>query len=75
MKATEREADELGMRLVILRTAPIIDKDSGLVKELLPFKLGLGGPLAGGEQYLSWIHLGSEVGIVLWAPTTTPSPG
>ena len=34
---------------------------------LLLFKLGLGGPLAGGEQYLSWIHLDDEVGIVLWA--------
>jgi uncharacterized protein len=67
-EATEREAEELGMRLVILRTAPLIDKDSGLVKQLLlPFKLGLGGPLAGGEQYLSWIHLDDEVGIVLWA--------
>ena len=67
-EATEREAEELGMRLVTLRTAPIIDKDSGLVKQLLPpFKLGLGGPLAGGEQYLSWIHLDDEVGIVLWA--------
>ena len=67
-EATEREAEELGMRLVILRTAPIVDKDSGLVKQLLlPFKLGLGGPLAGGEQYLSWIHLEDEVGIVLWA--------
>jgi hypothetical protein len=67
-EATQREAEQLGMRLVLLRTAPIIDKDSGLLKQLLPpFKLGLGGPLAGGEQHFSWIHLDDEVGIVLWA--------
>ena len=39
-----------------------------LVKQLeLPFKLGLGGPIAGGEQFLSWIHVDDEVAMVLWA--------
>ena len=34
---------------------------------LTPFKLGVGGPLAGGDQYVSWIHVEDEVGILLWA--------
>jgi uncharacterized protein (TIGR01777 family) len=67
-EAAEREAEQLGLRVVILRTAPILSKNSGLIKQLrLPFKLGLGGPIAGGEQFLSWIHLDDEVGLILWA--------
>ncbi len=67
-EATEHEAASHVDRLVILRTAPILTKHSGLLKQLaLPFKLGLGGPIAGGEQYLSWLHLDDYVGMVLWA--------
>ena len=67
-EAAEREAEQHVDRLVILRTAPVLSKDSGLIKQLrLPFKLGLGGPIGGGEQFLSWIHLDDEVGLILWA--------
>jgi uncharacterized protein (TIGR01777 family) len=67
-EAAERQAETVGMRVVILRTAPILTKTSGLLRQLLlPFKLGLGGPIAGGDQYLPWIHLDDEVGMILWA--------
>jgi hypothetical protein len=67
-EAAEREAGDLGMRLVIIRTAPVLTKRGGLVKQLLlPFRLGLGGPIAGGEQFLPWIHIDDEVALVLWA--------
>ena len=67
-EAAEREAEGLGMRTVILRTGLVLTKEGGLVKQLLlPFKLGLGGPIAGGEQFMSWIQLDDEVGIILWA--------
>jgi uncharacterized protein len=63
-----READELPLRLVITRTAPVLDPREGLLKELkLPFKLGIGGPIAGGNQYLPWIHIDDAVGIMIWA--------
>ena len=63
-----READPTGVRLAILRTGQILDPKGGMLAELLtPFKLGLGGPLAGGAQYLSWIHRDDEVGLILWA--------
>jgi uncharacterized protein len=61
-------AEELGLRLVILRTAPVLERSTGLLKELLlPFKLGVGGPLAGGRQYMGWIHIDDEVGLIVWA--------
>jgi hypothetical protein len=56
------------VRLVVVRTGHVLDADDGLLAELLtPFKLGVGGPLAGGRQYMSWIHIEDEVGILLWA--------
>jgi uncharacterized protein len=62
------EIDATGVRLAILRSGQILDPRGGMLKELLtPFKLGLGGPLAGGDQYVSWIHADDEVGILLWA--------
>jgi uncharacterized protein (TIGR01777 family) len=62
------EVDKAHIRLVIVRTGQVLDAEAGLLKELLlPFKLGLGGPIAGGDQYFSWIHLEDEVGMLLWA--------
>jgi uncharacterized protein (TIGR01777 family) len=62
------QADDLPVRLVITRTAPVLESRTGLLKELrLPFKLGIGGPIAGGNQYLPWIHIDDEVAILLWA--------
>lgn len=67
-EAAAHEADTAGLRLVILRTGQVLDPKGGMLSELLtPFKLGLGGPLAGGAQYLSWIHVEDEVGLILWA--------
>lgn len=67
-EAAAREAEPTGLRLVIVRTGQVLDPGGGLLGELLtPFKLGLGGPIAGGQMYLSWIHRDDEVGILLWA--------
>lgn len=63
-----REIDGSGVRLAIVRTGQVLDASGGLLAELLtPFKLGVGGPIAGGAQYFSWIHIADEVGILLWA--------
>jgi len=63
-----REAEQTGIRLVIVRTGHVLDPRGGFLGELLkPFKLGVGGPLAGGKQYVSWVHVSDEVGILLWA--------
>lgn len=69
--AWEKAADELdthGVRLVIVRTGLVLDPGAGLLGELmLPFKSGVGGPIAGGKNYMPWIHIDDEVGILLWA--------
>lgn len=63
-----REVEGTGVRLVLTRTGQVLDTGGGLLAELLiPFRLGVGGPIAGGEQYLSWIHRDDEVGLLLWA--------
>jgi uncharacterized protein (TIGR01777 family) len=62
------EVDGTGVRLVIVRTGHVLDPRGGFLgAQLAPFKLGVGGPLAGGNQYVSWIHVADEVGILLWA--------
>jgi uncharacterized protein (TIGR01777 family) len=64
----ERKAEGIVPRVVIFRTGLVLTKHGGLVKQLLlPFKLGVGGPIAGGEQFMSWIHLDDEIGLFLWA--------
>jgi uncharacterized protein (TIGR01777 family) len=64
----EREAEKLGSRVVIVRTGLVLSRHGGLLKQLLlPFRLGVGGPIAGGSQYMSWIHIADEVSLLLWA--------
>jgi uncharacterized protein (TIGR01777 family) len=66
-EAAASEAEALGLRLVVVRTGHVLDPRGGLLGEMLPpFKLGVGGPLAGGRQYMSWIHIEDEIGILLW---------
>lgn len=69
--AWEREAQaasELGARVVLVRTGIVLAPDGGALETMLPFfKLGAGGPVAGGRQYMPWIHLDDLVGIYLRA--------
>jgi uncharacterized protein (TIGR01777 family) len=67
-EAAAREAETLGMRVVSLRTGVVLDRRGGALGRMLPpFKLGLGGPAAGGDQYVPWIHLDDAVGMYLAA--------
>jgi hypothetical protein len=69
--AWEREADaagDLGLRVVRIRTGVVLDKSGGaLAKMLPPFRFGVGGPVAGGRQYLPWIHVDDLVALYLCA--------
>src|SRR5262249_29439256 len=51
-------ADALGLRVVLSRTAVVLGRGGGALAQMLPpFKLGLGGPIGSGRQYMPWIHL------------------
>lgn len=69
-RAWESEAqrcEKLGLRVCRLRTGVTLARDGGpLKKMLLPFRLGLGGPLGDGRQWLSWIHREDLVALILW---------
>jgi len=61
-------ASGLGLRVVKIRTGIALDAGGGaLAKMLPPFRAGLGGPVAGGRQYMSWIHVDDIVGLYLAA--------
>ena len=66
--AWEREAErarDSGTRVVLLRTAPVLAPSGGLLARLLPpFRLGLGGRLGSGRQWMPWVHLDDEVALI-----------
>jgi uncharacterized protein len=62
------KAGELGLRVVRVRTGVVLDAGGGALSKMLPFfRLGVGGPVAGGNQYLPWVHADDVVGIYLQA--------
>jgi len=62
------QAESLGLRVTRVRTGVVLTSDGGALKTMLPpFKAGVGGPVAGGRQYIPWIHLDDVVGIYLAA--------
>ena len=67
-EAEAQRAVALGMRVALIRTGVVLNRDGGALQKMLPpFKLGVGGPVAGGEQYMSWIHREDLVGMVMAA--------
>lgn len=65
-EAEAARASELGLRVVIVRTGVVLDRNGGaLAKMLPPFRLGVGGPVAGGRQFISWIHREDLVGMMI----------
>ena len=67
-KAWEAEslrAEGLGIRTVLLRTGIVLSKDGGALAAMLtPFKLGVGGVVGSGRQYMSWVSLDDEIGAI-----------
>jgi uncharacterized protein (TIGR01777 family) len=67
-EAEAAAAERAGVRVVLLRTGIALGLRGGALQAMLtPFKLGLGGPIASGRQWMSWIHVGDLCGIILHA--------
>jgi uncharacterized protein (TIGR01777 family) len=67
-EAEARRAEDLGMRVVLTRTGVVVSESGGALEKMLPFfKLGVGGPVAGGRQYVPWVHLDDVVGAMVFA--------
>lgn len=61
-------ATELGVRVAVVRTGIVLDRrDGALAKMLPPFRAGVGGPVAGGRQWMPWIHVDDLVGLYVAA--------
>jgi uncharacterized protein len=62
-----RRAEPLGIRVVSLRFGMILGHGGALARLLLPFRLGAGGRLSSGTQWMSWIHIDDAVSLILFA--------
>ena len=63
------EAERLGIRTVVMRTGYVLDAQpqGGLAQQVAQFRRGFGGPVLPGTQWLPWIHVADEVGLVVLA--------
>lgn len=62
---TALRAEAMGIRVVLVRTGLVLAADGGFLKRLLlPFKLGLGGPLGTGRQWMPWIHIADQIALM-----------
>jgi uncharacterized protein len=67
-EAEARAAEELGVRVVLSRTGVVLSDSGGALEKMLPFfKAGVGGPVAGGRQYVPWVHRDDVVGATTFA--------
>ena len=66
-EALANQASDLGVRVCLLRTGLVVGLEGGfLTRMLLPFKLGLGGRIGDGRQWMSWVHLDDIVNMILF---------
>jgi uncharacterized protein (TIGR01777 family) len=64
-EAEARGAEALDVRVVCLRIGPVLAREATVLRLLsLPIRLGLGGPLGSGNQWISWVHLQDVVGVI-----------
>ena len=66
-ESSAQQFENLGSRVCCLRTGIVLGEQGALSKLLPPFKLGLGGPIATGQQWMPWIHIDDMVNIIIYA--------
>jgi len=71
-----REAGALGVRVALTRTGVVLSDSGGALEKMLPpFKAGVGGPVAGGRQYVPWVHTDDVVGALVFCVDTAAAEG
>jgi uncharacterized protein (TIGR01777 family) len=71
-----RKAQDLGVRVVLLRTGIVLAKGKGaLAKMVTPFKFFVGGPLGSGKQWMPWIHIEDEIGLIVFLTENPKAEG
>ncbi len=67
-ESAARAVEEFGVRCALTRIGVVLAKEGGALKQLwTPFSLGMGGPVADGKQWMSWIHIEDMIGVLLLA--------
>lgn len=62
---TAQRAEALGIRVVLVRTGLVLANEGGMLQRLLPpFKLGMGGPIGNGRQWMPWIHIEDQIALI-----------
>jgi uncharacterized protein (TIGR01777 family) len=75
-EAEARRAEQHGLRVVLTRTGVVLSESGGALDKMLPFfKAGIGGPVAGGRQYVPWVHLDDVAGAVVFSLDTEAASG
>ena len=65
-EACAKQVEQYGVRVCLLRTGVVLEKNGGALGQMmLPFNLGLGGPMGDGQQWFSWIHRDDLIGIII----------
>ncbi|MEA9996248.1 MULTISPECIES: TIGR01777 family oxidoreductase [unclassified Pseudomonas] len=73
---TAQRAEALGIRVVIVRTGLVLADGGGFLQRLLlPFKLGVGGPIGSGRQWMPWIHIQDQVALIDFLLNRTQAQG
>ena len=65
LENSARRFEALGCRICYLRTGIVLGEEGALARMLPAFKLGLGGPIGNGLQWMSWIHINDMVELIV----------
>jgi hypothetical protein len=75
-EAATAPAAEAGVRVCLMRSGIVLSRSGGaLRRQLLPYRLGLGGPLGNGRQWMSWIELHDEIAAMVFLLSATDVDG
>lgn len=75
-EASTQSASEKGIRVIHLRNGIVLSPQGGMLKKILPpFKMGLGGKIGSGKQYMSWIAIDDLLSVILFCLEETKLVG